>query len=590
MKPKLFLSGIMFLCFFNACIAVKIDRSADAFGVYPGDSLRKKAMLNFVCQNWTEKAKAQGKNVLHYTIDLLKDKKITNKEAFFMLDILKCILKKNNNFVSTFICGKFPVIYVVEKFQLSPFLIDIVKALLKYGGNPNSCDASGWSLLHYAVLYEDFKLTDLLVKRFKADVNVVLDDQGTSPLHIACAHGDVKNFDLLMDNGANKNVCDWCKCLPLHYATGKGMILCNSCASFKIAPFDESKKLNSSLYEKQISYRNHIIERLMIEGKLDCLQKDKNNSSAYDYAESYLHVDLCATMCRLDKELYNKRDLSILNKDQNEKKSKKEKTEEYKNGAFGIVNHWIANAQFNNKPLLQYMFELTNNVSSLSDFDLIYDGLDYILGAYPDLIKQKIGDKDPIFYAVENLIETPWVRSIVEILLNHGANADSCDENGLSILHLAIKGDNWELFKTIADQHADLMVHTNKEKTSLLHWACFYGNKKIFDYLLDHSVDVKFADVNDDTALHFAAGCGYVFQKGIYKLIYVTSMDISKDNKSFYEEQTAIRKYMIKRLVYDFNASLVAEDNGCLTAQDFAELFGHKELLALLVELKRNRI
>jgi hypothetical protein len=290
----------------------------------------------------------------------------------------------------------------------------------------------------------------------------------------------------------------------------------------------------------------------------------------------------------LDKKLFAYLNFRNLNKDKNDEKLKIGKHEEYRDDSIETFNQWIASAKALDIPILQYIFLLAENISSLSAFDLICDCLEYVLKLNPELIKEKICKRDPIFYAFEHLAEEAWLRPIIEILLEHGADPNGCDENGWTVLHLAIKHDKYYVFKVIANEHADLMLTTNKEKLSLLHLACFYGNKQIFDYLLDHRVDVNCIDLNGDTPLHFAAGCGLVFKKGEYKQILLPIAQINYENKDFYEKQINIRKYMIKRLVYEFDASFSIEDNGVLTPQDFAELFGHKELLDLFAGFKKK--
>lgn len=568
--------------------------SLNVFGIFAFNSLslwkkswefndsdyhRKEALKNsfkIAYQNWVDKAKSQGKNVLHYTIDLLEGAS-KNVEIDFLISSIKYILIRDENLLYEKIDNKPPVFYLLEKYFEKPFINDLIKSFLEQEADPDSCDDLGWSLLHYAVFSENLELCTVLVKQYKANLNAATLDKKITPLHIACALGAVEIFDLLMNNQARAGICTVSKANALHFAAGRVLLMKTSShvfASDSFGVFFQQK--DKELYEKQLHFRNHMAERLIMEGGLGCVQQDSFGFTAFDYAEKFGNDLLADTMRRLCKEI------RLLPENSNKKIQEEKFSAEIKADLNSEFDHWIDCAKAENIPVLKCIFCIFENCADLAQFDFACEGLEYILKKHPDTIKELIENKAPLFYVIEKYSKAFWLRSVVEILLKSGADQNSCDSNDWSILHLAIKIDNYELFKTIANEHADLMVYTKKEKISLLHLACFYGNKEIFDFLLDHKVNFAFADSNNDTAFHFVTGCGFYDKDNNYNQILPNISKVNAKNQKFYQEQIVIRKYMINKLRNEIGLPYLVEDKSGLTARDYAYAFGHDELLTCL--------
>jgi hypothetical protein len=85
--------------------------------------------------------------------------------------------------------------------------------LIKCGIDINGIDycgvaLQGWTLLHYACLYQYYKCAKLLIK-YGANVNAKMRYTSSSPLIIACHHVPNNNIiELLLEHNADTNIVD----------------------------------------------------------------------------------------------------------------------------------------------------------------------------------------------------------------------------------------------------------------------------------------------------------------------------------------------------------------------------------------------
>ncbi len=93
--------------------------------------------------------------------------------------------------------------------------VDKVKSLLDRGVSPNAKDASGSTLIHYAVTNNQVEIAKLLIDR-GADIHAHYSNDGHTVLHLAVMHQDGEMTKLLLDRKADPNVRDNFKLTPLH--------------------------------------------------------------------------------------------------------------------------------------------------------------------------------------------------------------------------------------------------------------------------------------------------------------------------------------------------------------------------------------
>ena len=84
----------------------------------------------------------------------------------------------------------------------------------------SSKERHGLTLLHYAALFDDVKIAELLLS-YNADVNAE-DSEGYTPLHVAVKAGRMKVMELLLANGAKVDARDKMRITPLYLAASNG--------------------------------------------------------------------------------------------------------------------------------------------------------------------------------------------------------------------------------------------------------------------------------------------------------------------------------------------------------------------------------
>jgi Protein kinase domain/Ankyrin repeats (3 copies) len=93
--------------------------------------------------------------------------------------------------------------------------VNKIRYLLDRGVNPNAKDASGSTLIHYAVTNNQVDIAKLLIDR-GADINAHYGMDGHTVLHLAVLHQDGEITKLLLDRKADPNARDNFKLTPLH--------------------------------------------------------------------------------------------------------------------------------------------------------------------------------------------------------------------------------------------------------------------------------------------------------------------------------------------------------------------------------------
>jgi ankyrin repeat protein len=91
---------------------------------------------------------------------------------------------------------------------------EMVLLLLKYGADYTIIDNEGNTIFHKAVIYKSYNVIDILIRQ-KLDINIH-NLSASTPLHSSTAFFDLKVYKLLIENGANINAQNYLGNTALH--------------------------------------------------------------------------------------------------------------------------------------------------------------------------------------------------------------------------------------------------------------------------------------------------------------------------------------------------------------------------------------
>jgi cytohesin len=102
-------------------------------------------------------------------------------------------------------------------------------------------------------------------------------------------------------------------------------------------------------------------------------------------------------------------------------------------------------------------------------------------------------------------------HSVLEFLIQKGANVTEKTIDGLNALHLAIRSgsDNDQLVKLLIDVGTPISGKTNSGDTPL-HYSAYMGYLKSASLLISRGASLEEKGQNDSTPLHFAAREGQI--------------------------------------------------------------------------------
>lgn len=100
--------------------------------------------------------------------------------------------------------------------------IEVVKALIKNGANPNEKSIKGWTPLHYAVNSSNLESVKILLSIAEIQPNIQ-NSSGATPLHIAVNFNNVESVKMLLENAKiQPDIEDENGATPLHFAVKNG--------------------------------------------------------------------------------------------------------------------------------------------------------------------------------------------------------------------------------------------------------------------------------------------------------------------------------------------------------------------------------
>lgn len=241
--------------------------------------------------------KATENNILKVVLDCFKEPQLNKRGFTFWLNLLDYVLTKNPKLIHQSITTMqnaqssssssttepekklsdtySPTLYAFLNYRHEPWCFKIIECLLNHGG-----DATG--VLPSAVQSKRFDITQLLLQ-CGANVNCINND-GLTPLHIACSLGLKAFFNKLMQYKADPYMCTLDGRNALHYAIGIP-VCCQSGSGVNV--FDSNRNVHLPVEEitKRMNDREYIIQELVDKG-VSCNALDKYGYSPLMYVNT----------------------------------------------------------------------------------------------------------------------------------------------------------------------------------------------------------------------------------------------------------------------------------------------------------------
>ena len=105
------------------------------------------------------------------------------------------------------------------------------------------------------------------------------------------------------------------------------------------------------------------------------------------------------------------------------------------------------------------------------------------------------------------------IKSLEQLLTSGNVNIDEVTTTNETALAIAVREQNLEIVRLLLEHKAkpDAIIHVGAAFAdyTVLHSACFDGNKEIADLLIKAGADVNAVTENGFTPLHYAAAKGY---------------------------------------------------------------------------------
>ncbi|XP_036370839.1 putative ankyrin repeat protein RF_0381 isoform X2 [Octopus sinensis] len=151
------------------------------------------------------------------------------------------------------------------------------------------------------------------------------------------------------------------------------------------------------------------------------------------------------------------------------------------------------------------------------------DLINSLIEAGSDLDMKDRDDCTAFHYAVSGKQHT-----VVPLIASKGANAEKCNAQGNSLLHLAVETGCKDVVKAVLHVTENKSVQINKQNvngdTPLL-LACHRGNTEVIQQLLLYKPDVNLENKHNNTPLHWACSWGF---KDIVEQLLLFGADVNK--------------------------------------------------------------
>ena len=173
--------------------------------------------------------------------------------------------------------------------------------------------------------------------------------------------------------------------------------------------------------------------------------------------------------------------------------------------------------------------------------------------------------------------------SIVSLLIGYGADINSQDVEGSSLLHVAAQMGDPDAVSLLLSCGADVQA-TDSSHCPVLFTALNKGTLAVVRLLIEHGADVSVRDGDRSTALHIASGNEDL---DVVRFLLDCGAELDpRDNHGFtpLHLASAKGKDTIARLLIEHGADMNALDNTNSTPLHLASTYGDSEVVDLLIE------
>lgn len=130
--------------------------------------------------------------------------------------------------------------------------------------------------------------------------------------------------------------------------------------------------------------------------------------------------------------------------------------------------------------------------TSMSKFSDIEEYLKFQSQAIPSLSTEKKKEKDKEDKSYLRLSSTPLISAIlngqndiVEVLIKNGTNINEKDDHDLNPFYYACSINNEKAIHLLLDKNVEIENYCDPMKTSIMHFACKYGNVELAEIIID---------------------------------------------------------------------------------------------------------
>ncbi|XP_023224750.1 ankyrin-1-like [Centruroides sculpturatus] len=485
----------------------------------------------------------------------------------------------------------------------------VIGLLISRGASVNCKDRYGLTPLHYAAMRGNVMAAKELLQNPTINIRVT-DKQDMMPLHLAANYGNYKIVELLIEAGSPILVYDEQFQTPLHKAAAEGYsdIVELLLKVAKEESLDIMKEIIAEKDEDDNSALHLAVEKGHFNVTKILLEHDADVNSSGEFRMYPLHLASTIGSLGIVKLLieYNAQ-VNCLNYQQETPLHRAASFNHkdiidylIKHGALiecRCINHFtplLLAAKEGHIDAIKILLENNADVSVVdrNEKSVVYwlcernhpEALKILLedSFAPNLIfKEDAYENNPLHVAAEH-----GYADVLKILLEHGADIHSKNEDEETALHLAAQSGHRNVVKLLLETNKSIVNAEDEEKNTPLHVAALKGHQKVVIDLLYAGANVESRNCNLWTALDCAAYGGWLKTARILLKAGspVDPLDKSKTTPLHLAASKGHAK--VVEMLLEFNAKIGqvdAENNNCL---DLAIRSNQREVVLVIINNK----